>query len=185
MTEKEVVQTPEQILAGIAVASAEGNLTEVIKLGNQLKKHQGEIQKAEMSKLKAEADAMAEGREKLAKSILSTITGLGLGKELDKVKAKGFTYHTPDDQSNVPRLALTVPTIKTRTGGGGGSTGSLKAQTGLSRHELVEKYATETEKAGIAKAESEATSRPDSARYTAEKPVIKRILADNQHEIKR
>lgn len=184
------VQTPEQIMALIAAAGASGDLVEVIRLGNQLKKHQADIMKAEAEKLKAEAEAMAGDRAKLAAEILKTSKAQAdLAGKLEAVKATGYTFKLPYfDSAGVQTsasVALTVPTVKAvKIGGGGGSTGALKAQTGLSRHELVEQYATEEEKASIAKAESDATSRPDSARYTAEKPVIKRILADNPSLIK-
>ena len=185
MVEETKTLSPQELMGLIAAAGASGDLAEVIRLGNQLKKFQADVQKAEAEKLKAEAEALAGVREKLAKKLVNAINKLELGADLEAVKATGFTYKLPNEQSDIPAVSLSVPTIKTRTGGGGGgSTGALKAQTGLSRHELVETYATEEEKASIAKAESEATSRPDSARYTAEKPVIKRILADNPNLIK-
>ena len=192
-----VADTPEQIMAKIAAAGASGNIAEVIRLGNLLKKHAVDIQKAEAAKLLAEATAMAADREKLALAIQKAVKGVIDQSQLLALKAKGFTF-TIDRQENdkgqldpagqvkvIGACNLIVPTVKAKsTGGGGGSTGALKSQTGLSRHELVEQYATDAEKAEIAKAESEATSRPDSARYTAEKPVIKRILADNPALIK-
>ena len=177
-------QTPEEIMQAIAAAGASGNLAEVIKLGNQLKKFQADIQKAEAERLKKEAEEMAGVREALAVKIWKSITA-DVKKELASVKAKGYTFKLDDGEVQYKAVSLTVPTIKTRTGGGGGgSTGALKAQTGLSRHELVDAYATDEEKAAIADAEAGATSRPDSARYSAEKPVIKRILADNPNLIK-
>ena len=183
---KTVNLTPAELMSKIAAAGASGDLAEVIRLGNQLKKHQVEIQRAEAEKLKAEAVAMAGDREKLAKEIHRFVAKFPeLQSRLNAVKAKGYTFKLDEDGVEYKSVALTVPTIKTRTsGGGGGSTGALKAQTGLSRHELVDQYANEDEKASITKAEEAATSRPDSARYIAEKPVIKRILADNPHLIK-
>ena len=183
-----VADTPEQIMAKIAAAGASGDLAEVIRLGNQLKKHQTEILKAEADKLKVEAEALAGDRAKLSASILKACRAIPeIVKSLEDMKATGFTFKLPaEGVSDVSAVALSVPTIKTPKsgGGGGGSTGALKQQTGLSRHELVDQYATDAEKVEIAKAESEATTRKDSARYTAEKPVIKRILADNPHLIK-
>lgn len=176
--------TPEDIMALIAAAGASGNLAEVIKLGNQLKKFQADIQKAEAAKLKKEAEEMAGVREALAAKIWKGIPA-EVKKELAAVKAKGYTFKLDEGDVAYKAVSLTVPTVKTRSGGGGGgSTGALKAQTGLSRHELVDTYATDEEKQTIATAESAATSRPDSARYGAEKPVIKRILADNPNLIK-
>jgi len=179
--------TPAEIMAKIAAAGASGDLAEVIRLGNMLKKHQADIQKAEADKLKAEAEALAGVREKLAIEVWNVVSKIPeITRKLADVKAQGFTFKLDTEEVKYKSVALTVPTIKTRSaGGGGGSTGALKSQTGLSRHELVETYATNEEKESITKAESEATSRPDSARYTAEKPVIKRILADNPSLIKK
>ena len=177
-------QTPEDIMALIAAAGASGNLAEVIKLGNQLKKFQADIQKAEAERLKKEAEELAGVREKLAIAIWKSVTP-DVKAKLAEVKAKGFTFKLDDGDVQYKSVSLTVPTVKARSGGGGGgSTGALKAQTGLSRHELVDAYATDEEKDSIAQAEANATSRPDSARYSAEKPVIKRILADNPNLIK-
>ena len=190
-TEEVKVQTPEEIMGLIAAAGASGNLVEVIRLGNLLKKHQGDILKAEAEKLKAEAEALAGVREKLAKDLLKAVKLMPTIKDqLEAVKATGFTFKLPYLDANgvetSSSVALSVPTVKVPKtgGGGGGSTGALKQQTGLSRHELVDQYATAEEKSSIAEAEAGAASRPDSARYSAEKPVIKRILADNPHLIK-
>ena len=185
-----VPPTPAELMQKIAAAGASGDLAEVIKLGNQLKKHQSDIQAAEMAKLKAEAEAMAGGRERLATELLKLVKGIDdIKPKLEAVKATGFTFKLAflDGQGVEvkPAVALTVPTIKAaKSGGGGGSTGALKTQTGLARHELIDTYATDAEKEAIASAEAGATNRPDSARYVAEKPVIKRILADNPNLIK-
>ena len=184
-----VAMTPAEIMGKIAAAGASGDLAEVIRLGNLLKKHQTEILKAEADKLQKEAEAMAGDRTKLAEVITDYIRAGGFNDQMVALKVTGFSFKLPYlDQNNVMTkvgVALMVPAIKQhKVGGGGGSTGALKSQTGLSRHELVEQYATAEEKANIAKAETEAVTRPDSARYTAEKPVIKRILADNPHLIK-
>lgn len=176
----------DELKAKMKVAiSAEGNDADVVKIGKEIVKLKADVEKAEASKIQAEAEALAGDREKLAAEVVETINSLGLGKKLEKVKAMGFRYLLPDDQSDIPRIALAVPTVKTRGGGGGGSTGALKEQTGLARHELIGKYATPNEKAAIQKAFDEATSRKDSARYSAEKPVVKRILADNPNLIKK
>ena len=189
--------TPEQIMAKIPAAGASGDLAEVIRLGNQLKKHQADIMKAEAEKLKKEAEEMAGVREKLEANILKAVKPIIKASDFLAVKAKGFTLTVDRTENEKGQLdpngtvrvtggcKLIVPTVKApKAGGGGGSTGALKAQTGLSRHEIVDQYATNAEKAAIAEAEAGAATRPDSARYTAEKPVIKRILAENPHLIK-
>ena len=158
---------------------------EVMRISRLILKQKSDVEKAEAARMQAEAVTMAAGREKLAKSLLKVVKGTIDTTELVAVKAKGFTFHLADETSDIPYLGLIVPTVRKAGGGGGGSTGALKQQTGLARHELVDQYATEAEKATIAKAGTDATSRPDSARYGAEKPVIKRILGDNPHLIKR
>ncbi len=177
--------TLDVLKAQMRAAIDEGNDPEVVKLGKQIVKFKSDIEKGEADRLKVEAEAMAGDREKLAIKIHKAVKSVVTTDELEAVKAKGFTFNLNTDELTYKSVALLVPTIKTRSGGGGGGTGNLKRETGLSRHELIDQYATEAEKQEIAKAETDATSRPDSARYTAEKPVIKRILADNQHLIKR
>ena len=172
--------------------------SEVMRLSKLILKNSSDVAKAEADKQKAEAEAMAGDREKLSILIGKAVKGVIDASALLKVKAKGFTFtidHQEDDKGRLDPAgqvkvtggcALIVPAIrKTGGGGGGGSTGALKQQTGLSRHELIDQFATEAEKAEVSKAFTDATSRPDSARYGAEKPVIKRILADNPQLIKR
>jgi len=186
-----VVETLASLKVRLSKALADGNDIDVISISKLILKQKSDVEKVENAKLLAEAEALAGGREKLAKSIHKFLVSnySEMVKDLESVKASGFTFKVdaPDAQGAMviyKSVALTVPTIKTR-GGGGGSTGALKAQTGLSRHELIDTYATEAEKSDIKSAFDGAESRPDSARYSAEKPVIKRILADNPNLIKR
>lgn len=184
-----VPETLESLKARLGIALADGNDPEVIAISKLILKQKSDVEKVETARLLAEAEALAGDREKLAKSIWKAVGGVVSVDALNAVKATGFTYKldAPDAQGAMvfyKSVALTVPTIKTR-GGGGGSTGALKQQTGLSRHELIDTYATQTEKDAVDLAFNSASSRPDSARYSAEKPVIKRILADNPNLIKR
>ena len=193
MTETTEVKalTLDELKAQMSAAIADGNDTEMLRLSKLLLKQKSDVEKSEALKLLAESEALAGDREKLATAIFKAVKGIINVAELEKVKAKGFTFKLNAlDANNVmvieKSVALLVPTIKVRGGGGGGgSTGQLKQETGMSRHELVDKYATAEEKATIQTAQDGATSRPDSARYVAEKPVIKRILADNPELIKR
>ncbi len=185
------VQTPAEILAAITVAGAAGDITEVVRLGNLLKKHQGDIAKAEADKLKAEAEAMAGDREKLAVEVWKYVKSMpGITDKLETVKAQGFTFKLDTGEIQYKSVALTVPTIKTRAaGGGGGGTGvSVASLTGLPRAQLIDQYATADEKVTIDKAKTEAAARggnPNSSGWSAEKPVVKRILADNPSLIKK
>ena len=180
-----IVKTLDQLKAEMSKALAEGNDTEMIAISKLILKQKSYVEKAEANKLIAEAEAMAGVRGELASSIWASITP-AVKAELLKVKATGFTFKldgTPEGVS-YKSVALTVPTVKTKKTGGGGSTGNLKRETGLSRHELIDQYATEAEKLEIQSAQDNAATRPDSARYLAEKPVIKRILANNPELVK-
>ena len=184
------VQTLDTLKGQMAAAIASGNDVEVVRIGKLIMKSSQDVEKAEALRLKAEGEALAGDREKLAGVIYKAVKGVVNIAELERVKAKGFTFHldTPDSNGVMTvhkSVGLLVPTIKVKSGGGGGGTGLLKQETGLSRHELVDKFATDEEKAMIQTAQDTAASRPDSARYSAEKPVIKRILADHPELVKR
>jgi len=163
------------------------NDAEVMRISKLIVKMKADVEKAETAKLQAEAEAMAGDRLKLSQRILKALKTADYLSDLEGVKATGFTYQLPCEANQFTvAVALLVPAIrKTGGGGGGGSTGALKQQTGLSRHEIIDQYATPEEKGKVNAAQDGASSRPDSARYMAEKPVIKRILADNPHLIKR
>lgn len=176
----------DELKGKMQAAIADGNDADVVKIGKEIVKLKADVEKAEATKIQKEAEAMAGDREKLAKEIWTVMVADGkLGGQLSKVKATGFTFKLDTPEVQYKSVALTVPTAKVPRGGGGGSTGALKEQTGLARHELIDKYASPDEKVGIQKAYDEATSRKDSARYSSEKPVIKRILADNPNLIKK
>ena len=179
------ILTLDELKAAMGKALAEGNDTEMIAISKLILKQKSDVEKAEANKLTAEAEALSGVREALAKGIWTDINA-ETKAELLKVKATGFTFKldgTPEGVS-YKSVSLTVPTVKTKKTGGGGSTGNLKRETGLSRHELIDQYATEAEKLEIQSAQDNAATRPDSARYSAEKPVIKRILANNPELVK-
>jgi len=174
------------------------NSMEVINLAKAINKFSQDVQKAEVTRLQAESAALAGQREDLEKEIYKAIKPILAQFDVVGMKAKGFTVvvnHMEDNKGKLDPagtvkvtggVKLIVPAIaKARTGGnGGGSTGVLKAQTGLSRQEIIDQYATDEEKAAITKAYDEAESRPDSARYSAQKAPIKRILAEHPELIK-
>jgi len=183
-------QTLDTLKVGLSAAIASGNDAEMMRLSKLLLKYKQDVEKAEVTKLQAEAEAMAGEREKLAVSIFKALKAIVPTAELERLKAKGFTFKldAPDSNGvmvNYKSVELLVPVVKTKTGGGGGgSTGMLKQETGLTRHELIEKFATAEEKTAIQNAYDTAENRPDSARYNAEKPVIKRILGEHPELIK-
>ncbi len=181
--------TMESLKAEMMAALSDGHDDDVIAIGGKMRKFKADVEKVAIARLEKEAEALSGDREKLAGQIHTSLKSgqpvEKLNDRLESVKATGFTYKLDDGDVKFKSVALTVPTIKKRSGGGGGSTGALKAQTGLSRHEIIDQYATAEEKQVITDAEAGADKRPDSARYIAEKPVIKRILADHSELIKR
>lgn len=194
MTEQQ--PTLEELNAQIAVASANGDIPTVIALGKQMLKFKADVEKAEAEKLRVEAETLSAQREEMEKTLYGAVKAAVKDFDIAGLKAKGFTFvasHTENDKGQLDptgsvkvtgAVKLMVPAIKAKGGGGGGTTGLLKQSTGLSRHELIDQYATAEEKAAAQKAYDEATSRPDSARYNAEKPIIKRIIANNPHLVK-
>jgi len=181
---EETAPTLDQLKAEMRVAIDAGDDASVAKLAKSIQKHSSDIVKAEAAKQVAEATAMAGGREKLAIEIFGTISK-EVKASLAKVKAKGFTYKLDDGEITYKSVALLVPTVRKSGGGGGGGTGvTIQSQTGLRRSELVEQYATDEEKAKIKTAFDGAASSPGSAKWGAEKPVVKRILADHPELIK-
>ena len=181
--------TVAELMAKIGEASVKGDITEVIRLSNLMKKHQSEIEDAEIARQQAEADALAGERSKLAEDVWKYVQRMpNIKDKLASVKAEGFTFKLDKDDLQYKSVALTVPAIKTKskkTFGGGGSTGSLKASTGMSRSQLVETYGTAEEKAKIKEAMDKTVERKDSARYVAEKPIITRILGEHPELVKK
>lgn len=183
------VPTLDQLNAELLVELGKGTVDDA-KVSTIIKARQKftqDIVKVQATKDLEEANALAGDREKLASKILKVLSTLPEARQLAAVKATGFAFKLPYEDNNgvatKEAVLLTVPTIKKSGGGGGGGTGeSVKNQTGLTRSELITKYATDEEKATIAKSKDEATGRggnPNSSGWSAEKPVVKRILKDN------
>lgn len=179
----EKAPTLDQLKAQMRVASDNGNDGDVVKIAKAMQKLASDVTKSEAEKAKKEGEALAGDREKLAVEIWKGISNEVKAK-LAKVKARGFTFKLDEDDVQYKAVSLTVPTVKKSGGGGSGTGVTIQSQTGLRRSELVDKYATDKEKAEIAKAQ-EGVTNPGSAKWAAEKPVVKRILADNPHLIKR
>ncbi|KKN75164.1 hypothetical protein LCGC14_0383230 [marine sediment metagenome] len=194
--------TLDQIKAEMLQAITDGNDADVARLAKSIQKHSTDIVKAEADKQKKEGEALAGVREKLAVAIHTAIGDIssqrpervakgvevlaGIEDKLSKVKAKGYTFKLDELDVQYKSVALAVPTVRKSSGGGGGGTGvTVQSQTGLRRGELIEKFGTGEEKANIQKAFDGASSSPGSAKWSAEKPVVKRILADHPELIKR
>jgi hypothetical protein len=198
------VRTLDQIKADLARAIASGNDGEVMRLSKAIMAYAADIKKIEADKLKAEAEALAGIREALEAKIYKAVMKVLKPEEILSVKAKGFTIvvdHLENDKGQLDpagQVAVTgacklmVPTIKaakaTSTGGTGGTGVTVEAQTGMKRAELINKYATDEERATIenAKATAQAEGKNvNSVEWAAGKPVVKRILADHPELIKK
>lgn len=158
---------------------------EMVRLTKAIAKHSADVVKAEADKVKKEGEALAGDREKLAKEIWEAASTSTIPAKLAKVKATGYTFKLDDGDLKYKSVSLTVPIVRKSGGGGGGTGVTVQSQTGLRRGELVDKYATDVEKASIQAAEDKATTSKGSAKWAAEKPVVKRILADNPTLIKK
>jgi hypothetical protein len=198
------VRTLDQIKADLALAIASGNDGEVMRLSKAIMAYAADIKKIEADKLKAEAEALAGIREALEAKIYKAVMKTLKPEEILSVKAKGFTIvvdHLENDKGQLDpagQVAVTgacklmVPTIKAAkvasTGGTGGTGVTVESQTGMKRAELIDKYATDEEKATIesAKATAQAEGKNvNSVEWAAGKPVVKRILADHPELIKK
>lgn len=181
---QENAPTLDQLKAQMRVAIEAGDDASVAKLAKSISKHSSDIVKAEVYKLKKEAEAMAGSRERLAISIFKGIPD-PVKAELVKAKAKGYTFKLDDGEITYKSVSLLVPTVRKSGGGGGGGTGvTIQSQTGMRRGELIDKYASNEEKATIQAAFDNAKSSPGSAKWGAEKPIVKGILKDHPELIK-
>jgi hypothetical protein len=192
-----------QIKADLARAIASGNDGEVMRLSKAIMAYAADIKKAEADKLKAEAEALAGKREALEAAIYKAVMKVLKPEEILSAKAKGFTIvvdHLENDKGQLDpagQVAVTgacklmVPTIKAKaasTGGTGGTGVTVESQTGMKRAELIDKYATDEEKATIERAKEAAKAEgknANSVEWAAGKSVVKRILADHPELIRK
>jgi len=151
----EVKPTYEQLKVLAMTALTDGNDTEFLKISGQMRSFKAEIAKAEAEKLKKESEAMAGDRAKLAEKLLTRIVNQmkNLPTELGALKATGFTFYLPSEDSITPRVRLSVPTLKAKTArSGGGSTGKSKGEYGLTLDEIYQKFKTAEDEAKMSEA---------------------------------
>lgn len=176
-------------------ATAKADLAEVIRLGNILKKEKSAVEKAENEKLAREAEELSGTRTELGSKIHKGImTGQDIRPlimQLKDVKAQGFTYKPdgpgPDGgmvkYKSVELMVEKPKAVKRSGGGGGGTQSSTKDETGLNLSELIDKYATDAEKAEITEAyekgEAEKKGSGGSKKWQKQVKVKTRILKDN------
>lgn len=173
------MQSIEELKKAMSEALAKDDTAEVLRISSEIHKQKQAVAKAEAEKVKAEGEKLAGAREKLAKLILASVNKAlpTVVADLEAMKANGFTFHRRGvlDANGVPMatssVGLLVPTVRARGGGGGGA-GKTKAEFGMSLGELVDKYATDDEKAEIANAASGSQS------WQLKVAVKKRLIAD-------
>ena len=181
--------TTTELMAKIAAAGASGDLAEVIRLGNILRKQKSEIEKAEADKLQKEAESLAGAREEMAKTLAKLILPQVKAGDLLALKVKSFVVTVPHKENDKGQLdpagevkvtggvALVVPQVKARkAGGGGGARESTKDQIGMSLSELIEAYATTEQKTGIQAAYDKAEKNKGSAKWQEQVRVKADIL---------
>ena len=189
MAEETKPQTAQELMALIAAAGASGDLAEVIRLGNILRKQKSDIEKAEADKLQKESEELAGARDTMAKNLAKLILPQIKATDLLGLKVKSFVVtvsHKENDKGQIDPegavkvtggVALVVPQIKTRkAGGGGGPRESTKDQVGMSLSELIETYATQEQKVGIQAAYDKAEKNKGSAKWQEQVRVKADIL---------
>jgi len=187
-TTEEKAKTAEELLLLITAAGTAGDIAEVIRLGNLLKKLKGEVEKAETDKLLREAEALSGSREALEKRLRELVLPQIRAAELLAVKVKSFIVtvaHKENEKGAIDPngsvdvksgLALVIPPIKAKKSGGGGTGVSTKDETGLNLAELIEVHGTADQKAAIQKAYDDAVKNKNSARWRAQQKVKTEIL---------
>ena len=189
MVEETKTPTAADLMAQIAAAGASGDLAEVIRLGNILRKQKSDIEKAESEKLAKEAEELAGARDQMAKDLAKVILPQINAADLLALKVKSFVVtvtHMENDKGQLDPngevkvkggVALVVPQVKARkTGGGGGARESTKDQVGMSLSELIDQFATPEQKLGIQAAYDGAEKNKGSAKWQEQVKVKADIL---------
>ena len=147
------------LIAEMKAATGTGDATVILAVAEKIHKAKQEYVKAEAVKAQAEATALQGVRDILAKAIKAAVKGLGLDKDIAKVKGWGFSYtidrvEHPVGQPEVKvtgGCVLLVPATKaSRASGGNGGAGKTKATYGVSLDAVFQKFATAEEKAALA-----------------------------------
>jgi len=184
-------QSFNELKAKMLAALQANDIKVVEELAGQIEASKRERHKAEVAKAQAEVEAMAGDREALAILIHGKIKGLGLDKDLLKLKSWGFTYKV--DKANPAELdvsykavALTTATVKRASSGNGGGAGKTKDEFGVSLAEVYEKFATAEDHAKLAEAKIKdelATEKlgktTNSNQWRVKNEVKKRAIAEN------
>jgi len=161
----------KELQAKMSEAIASGDVEAIEEIASQIVKTKSDRHKAEAEVIKKDAEKLAGVREKLAVNIWNMLKGIpDFVKQLEDVKATGFTYKLDTEELKYKSVALTVPTVRTGKGGTTGG-GKSKDEFGMSLGEIFDKFATDADKVKLAEAST------NSAQWQVKVAVKKAALA--------
>jgi len=174
--------TENELKATLAAALEANDDDQILAVANELRKHKANIQKVAAEAARKEAEALAGGREKLARALQKEVNTPALQKRLREVKAYGFRFSidrvdTPPGQAPVNvegGTTLLVPEVKTGRRGAGGAAGKTKAEYGMTLQEVFDKFATDADREKLAAADG------STAEYNVKLAVKKNAIADKK-----
>ena len=147
-------KTLDQLKQEIAVAATTGDDANFNALIKEYNSRKADIAKALQEQARKEAEALAGAREKLAKAIHKAVIKIPELAGLPNVKATGFTFKLDAEGVTYKSVALAVPAVKARSGGGGGNHITSKAEYGMTLDEIFNKFGTDEDKVKLEAAES-------------------------------
>ena len=151
---KNQLKTLDELKRDIAMAATTGDDAGFNSLIKEYNSRKADIAKALQEQARKEGEALAGGREKLAKTIHKAVTLMpDIVAQLTAVKATGFTYKLDAEGITYKSVALAVPVVKARKGGGGSHTSS-KVEFGISLDEIFNQFGTAEDKEKLEVAES-------------------------------
>lgn len=164
--------TIDELKAKMKEALASGDTKAIEEVASAITKGKADRRKVEVEAIQKEAEKLAGAREKLASSIWNMLKGIpDMPKQLEAVKATGFTYKLDAEGITYKAVMLAVPSVKRGAGGRTGG-GKSKDEFGMSLGEIFDKFATQPEKNLLAAAPS------NSAQWQVKVAVKKRAIKD-------
>lgn len=174
--------TIDEIKGKLLAASAAGDVEAIIKLGKELDSLRKQDAKAEAERITKENEALAGKRQEIAEKIGAAFKNVAgrvffdkatntdsTSKVLEEVKATGYYFEYSIEKGL--SYGLKHPTTAKHISKGGGATGTSKKEFGMSLQEIVDKWATDEEKAAIDAATSNSKS------WQLKVSVKKRVIA--------
>lgn len=144
----------DSLKAQAQAAAATGDLEAILVVAGKIKAAKSELAKVEAERIRAESEKLAGVREKVATRIhAKVVADKEVAKMLADTKALGFTFKLDTAEVQYRSVALLVPQAPTTRKGTGGHAGGGKSQVeyGMSLDEIFQKFATNEQKAEVAK----------------------------------